>query len=246
MGAKTALLVFTDGNPSELLRDAPEPDPHSTAALVKRTNPGWDGSITADGSLSEGSYPSEGTVYAGCFPGIDILCDRQVMIERPSELGDRFLSAGNKQTVILHGMHSVTDWFAYAIWENGTLIRSLSLAPDSGIMEDIGTPLPFEEPYWAGEHPVTPTPGWPEEDPYAFPFHPLELGGEAALRALLGFVVEGRQLASDIDADAIRLTGFKVPVSDPISQADIQEFMRTHTLTRYTYGPDGTLIPIEG
>ena len=30
-------------------------------------------------------------------------------------------------------MHSVVDWFAYARWVNGTLVRSLSLSPDSGV-----------------------------------------------------------------------------------------------------------------
>jgi uncharacterized protein DUF6928 len=42
VGAKTALLVYTDGEPVELLRGAPEPDPEATTMLVDRTNPGWD------------------------------------------------------------------------------------------------------------------------------------------------------------------------------------------------------------
>jgi hypothetical protein len=54
-------------------------------------------------------------------------------------------------------MHSVVDWFAYAIWANGKLLRSLSLSPVSGILENIGQRLPFEEPYWSGEHPAVDT-----------------------------------------------------------------------------------------
>jgi hypothetical protein len=56
--------------------------------------------------------------------------------------------------VILHAMHSATDWLGYAVWQDGVLLRSLSLSPDGGITEDIGAPLPFEASFWAGEHPV--------------------------------------------------------------------------------------------
>ncbi|WP_207400994.1 DUF6928 family protein [Actinomadura roseirufa] len=246
MGAKTAVLIYTDGHPADLLRDAPEPDPAATTALITRTNPGWDGTTTSPGNLDDYIYPDQGMAYAGSFPGIDVLCDQQVMVDRPSELPAHLLHAGaHRGRVILHAMHSVTDWFAYAIWENGNLLRSLSLSPDTGVIENIGTPLEFEQPYWAGEHPVPRTPGSPDETPYALPFHPLELGGEAALRDLLGFIVEGRRRDTDIDAEAVRLLGFPVPVANPITQADVQEFRRTHTFTRYTYGPDGNLAPIE-
>jgi hypothetical protein len=79
---------------------------------------------------------------------------------------------------------------------------------------------------------------------YALPFHPLDLG-EAALRDLLGFVIEGRVLDSDIDAEAVYLAGFEVPDANPITPADVDEFIRTHKRTRYRFGPDGSLIPIE-
>ena len=49
-------------------------------------------------------------------------------------------------------MHSVVDWLAFAKWKNGELVRSLSLSPDSGILEDIGLRLPFEEPFWSSKH----------------------------------------------------------------------------------------------
>jgi hypothetical protein len=84
-------------------------------------------------------------------------------------------------------MHSVVDWFAYAQWIDGKLVRSLSLSPDSGVLENTGPKMLFEEPYWAGEHPVEVDEG---EAPYPLPFHPLELG-EAALESLFGYHLEG-------------------------------------------------------
>ncbi|MFI2672088.1 DUF6928 family protein [Streptomyces albidoflavus] len=90
------------------------------------------------------------------------------------------------------------------------MLRSLSLSPDSGVIENIGTPLPFEQPYWAGDRPADVTP-WPgaEQDPYPLPFHPLELG-EDALRSLCGFIQEGYLEPDDVDAEAISLLGFAI------------------------------------
>jgi hypothetical protein len=84
-------------------------------------------------------------------------------------------------------MHSVVDWFAFAKWMNGKLVRSLSLSPDDGILEDMGQRLAFEEPFWSGKNPVTNDDG---DDECPLPFHPLELG-EAALREFLGYQLEG-------------------------------------------------------
>jgi hypothetical protein len=108
-------------------------------------------------------------------------------------------------TATLHAMHSVVDWFAYATWANGKLVRSLSLSPDSGIMEDFGQHLSFEEPYWAGAHPAVDD---DEENAYPFPFHPLELG-EAALKDQFGYQLEGYIDASLLEPESIPLVRYK-------------------------------------
>jgi len=97
---------------------------------------------------------------------------------------------------VFHAMHSAVDWFAMAKWSSGTLLRSLSLAPDNGIIEDLGTRLPFEAPYWAGRHPAV-DPEDEDDGPCPFPFHPLELG-EGALRSLFGYQLEGYVDASPL------------------------------------------------
>jgi hypothetical protein len=104
-------------------------------------------------------------------------------------------------------MHSVVDWFAYAIWTpDGQLRRSLSLAPDDGIYENLGEPLPFERPYWAGEHPLEVD---EDEEPYSLPFHPLELA-EDALRTFFGFNFEGYLLDDDPDLEKVILAGYQL------------------------------------
>jgi hypothetical protein len=142
LGAKTALLAYAAEDPVESLRHARQFDPAATRALVAATHPAWDGTASSDGDLFDDCYPPEGTVYAGSFPGIDILCDRDVADYLPSEFPARYLDAAAGRRVILHAMHSVTDTFAYAIWEDGRLVRSLCLSPDDGVVENIGDPPP--------------------------------------------------------------------------------------------------------
>jgi len=145
----------------------------------------------------------------------------------------------------MHGMHSVSDRLCFAVWENGSLVRSLSVSPDGGIGENIGEPYDFERPYWAGERPVEST---LSEDPYPLPFHPLELG-EDALRALFGFIVEGLPDPDDVDPYDVALQGFRV--ADPTGrepaerEADMKQvLLQMGPPRRYRMMPDGTFQEI--
>jgi len=208
MGAKTWMLMYADPATDirTTLQAKPALDRAATAAFVADLHRGRKLKEIADGSLLETANPADGLVYAGCFPGLTILCSGEVGIDYPSRLDRRFLEAARGRAVTLHAMHSVVDWFAYAIWKDGELARALSLSPDSGILENIGEPLPFEAPYWRGEHALETEPG---EDPYALPFHPLELA-EDALRALFGFNYEGYEQEGDPDLLNITLAGYAV------------------------------------
>lgn len=214
MGAKTGLLAYGAQDVASILRAGPaESGCEAAEALLRRIYPDWhvdplDGADAA-GDLDEAAYPPEDVAYAASFPGLEIVCDRNVMVDYPSRLPQRYLEAADARTVVLHAMHSVTDWLAFAVWTDGTLVRSLSVSPHGGIAEEIGERLPFEAPFWRGEHPVTPIPGWPNKGPYPLPFHPLALG-EAALRALFGFVIEGRREPGDVDACAVPVHGFNL------------------------------------
>jgi hypothetical protein len=145
-------------------------------------------------------------VFAAAFPGLGILCDGSVALDRPSELPARYTDAPGGR-VVLHAMHSVVDWFAFGVWEKGRLVRALSVSPDHGIIENIGDPLPFEVPYWDGEHSEEDDDDEEgPEDPDSLPFHPLELG-EEALAAFFGFRLEG--VPTEIDPFNIPVAGFR-------------------------------------
>lgn len=204
MGAKTWMLVLADSGARNALAAKPSLDREATQKLADSLFPGEKLEPIGDGDLSY-TCPPDNEVHIGCFPGVSVVAAKEFGIDYPSKLHQRFIAAGGKGTVTLHAMHSVVDWFAYAMWANGKLVRSLSLSPDSGIMEDIGQHLPFEEPYWSGAHPAVDD---EEEDAYPFPFHPLELG-EATLKDQFGYQLEGYIDASLLEPESIPLVRYK-------------------------------------
>jgi hypothetical protein len=154
--------------------------------LLGRVHPGYAVERVRDSTLDDAIYPPDDHTYVAALDGVDIVCDRRFAIARPSQLLPHLVRLAAGRRIILHAMHSASDSLALAVWDEGQLTRSLSVSPGR-IVEDIGSPFEFEQPYWHGEHPVRSS---GEAQPYPLPFHPLELG-EVALRAWFGFVLEG-------------------------------------------------------
>jgi hypothetical protein len=205
MGAKTWMLVYADANARLALEVQPELDREATKRFARELFPGEKLEPIDDGDLSDTSPPDD-ELHIGCFAGVSIVAAKEFGIDHPSRLPESFVAAGGGGKVYLHAMHSVVDWFAFALWSNGELLRSLSLSPDSGIIEDIGQRLAFELPYWSGKHPVVGSED--AANSYPFPFHPLELG-EAALLEFFGYQIEGFVDDTLLDAELIPLACFK-------------------------------------
>jgi hypothetical protein len=205
MGAKTWMLIYADTNAHEVLKTKPKLNREATQQWVHTLFTTEKLEFAGDGSLLDTSPPGA-EIHAGCFPGVSIVAAEEFGNDYPSRLPSSFLMAKPAGNIYLHAMHSVVDWFAYACWVDGKLVRSLSLSPDSGILEDIGPHFPFEEPYWQGKHPAVD----PEEEPdgYPFPFHPLDLG-EAAMLEFFGYQLEGPLDTSLFDPETIPLMKFK-------------------------------------
>lgn len=205
MGAKTWMLAYVNGSASEILNSNPTLDREATAALARKLFSAEKLEPLDDGELSS-TCPPDNEIVIGCFPGLTIIAAKEFAIDNPSKLDPKFLAASTGSAVYLHAMHSVVDWFAYAVWADGKLKRSLSVAPDNGVIENIGPRLAFEEPYWTGERPVF-DPEEEQEEDYPLPFHPLELG-EAALFELFGYQLEG-DAVTNVQPEAITLLRFK-------------------------------------
>lgn len=205
MGAKTWMLVLAKADAREALAARPQLDREATHKLATTLFPDEKLEPIGDGDLSY-TCPPDDELHIGCFAGVSVVAAKEFGIDYPSRLPQRFIAAGGGGTVTLHAMHSVVDWFAYATWANGKLLRSLSLSPDSGIIEEIGSRLPFEEPFWSGEHPAVDSDE--DQDAYPFPFHPLDLG-EATLKDRFGYQLEGFIDASLLEPESIPLVRYK-------------------------------------
>jgi hypothetical protein len=202
MGAKSWTLVFSSGDVPETLRKVPSIDADGTRAFVESLHP--DATITSTDAQTciDGLNPPEDVVYAHLSPEVRILCTNEAGIDYPSKLDPRFIEASKPGRLLLHAQHSVVDWFAFAIWENGVLKRALSLSPDSGVLENIGEPLRFEGPFWAGEHAE-------DLEDYPFDFHPLDMA-EECLRTQVGFVQEGMPGSDDVDPEQVEMLEFRL------------------------------------
>ncbi len=203
MGAKTWMLVYADENAAAALRGGHQLDRDATLQLAKSLFPKDKLDPIGEGDLSY-TCPPDDELHAACFPNVSILAAKEFGIDYPSKLPAPFISNGGRGTTYLHAMHSVVDWFAFAQWTNGQLVRSLSLSPDSGILEDIGQRLHFEEPFWSGQHPATND----DQNEYPFPFHPLELG-EAALKEFFGYQLEGLIDPTLLEPESVPLVKYK-------------------------------------
>ncbi len=206
MGAKTWMLVYSDDTPVKRLKSGAVRDRHATDELVKRLFPNEKLQPIEDGDLSY-TNPPDDTIFAGCFEGVTVLAAKEFAGDYPSKTDRRFIDISYGRNIYAHAMHSVVDWFAFAKWEDGKLVRALSLSPDSGVLEDIGERLPFEVDYWAGKYPAL-DPEEEDELEYPFPFHPLELG-EEALKAFFGYQLEGYADQNLLEPETITLAGYR-------------------------------------
>ena len=202
MGAKTWMLVRANGEVADLLKRNPSLDHKATEQLALRLFPNEKLELIGNGDLSQ-TCPPDDEIHLGSFANISIVAAKEFAPDRPSRLPERFLSAVGEGDTYLHAMHSAVDWLAFAKWADGKLIRSLSVSPDNGVIEEIGERLPFEEPYWNGQHPAT-----EDEEGYPLPFHPLELG-EAALKEFFGYQLEGLIDSSLIAPESVLLLKFR-------------------------------------
>jgi hypothetical protein len=208
MGARTWMIVISDGDPRQSLASRPALDRDQTSKVAAALFPKEKLEPLEDSSLMWTS-PPDNEIRIGCFPGMVIVAAEEFAIDHPSKIPARFLEYAGSGAVHFHAMHSVVDWLAFAVWRNGKLERSLSLSPDGGIVEDIGQRLSFEVPYWDGAHPaVDPADMDDDEPPYPFPFHPLELG-EGVLREFFGYHLEGPVDPSLLDPESIPLLCYK-------------------------------------
>ncbi|MEU8892801.1 hypothetical protein [Streptomyces sp. NPDC048442] len=217
MGSKASLLAFARETPRAALRPGLVADEAEARLLVSEVL-ALEGVEPAGPRVLDGAVrPELGMVCAGRFADVDVLTSQDLGRARPSELAEYIPRSAHPRAFAV-AMDSAVDWMGFALWEHGTLVRSLSLAPDEGIIEQIGNPLPVERDFWAEQHPVVHAPGYP------LPFHPLELGNEV-LRVFFGFVLEGRVDDDCFHPEDVTLSAFR-EADQQVRQAELRAAAR--------------------
>lgn len=208
MGAKASTIWYVDASdPIAVLRGKPEPDPDAARALVGLLYPGMDISSLGTSALSTSAGADPATVYIGTYPGVTVICGADLAVHHPSKLPETWTRPLASEFTYLVSSAPDDAWGTFAIWVRGSLRRSFSANPVE-IFEDLGLPLVWERPYWAGEFPLEYPPGM-LPDPQSLPFHPQQFA-EAANRQWLGFRYTGRPAEDELDPSLIEVCGFTV------------------------------------
>jgi hypothetical protein len=187
LGAKAWFAAYYTHDPKFTLGQTPRLNREASVSFARHLLPGVTLKEQEDGRLAF-LNPGQREVFIGVYGDLKIIAHSDLAADLLSRIDDRWHGPDLGATTYVHATHSVVDWCAFALWEKGQLVRALSVAPDGGVLEDIGAKLPFEVPFWDGSFAVESETA--DEEPYPLPFHPLELS-EAALLAILGFQFEG-------------------------------------------------------
>jgi hypothetical protein len=94
-------------------------------------------------------YPDPGTFMIGAYEQAVFLADRDIIFECFDKRDNRYfqncLSLYPKGKLLIFLLHSVTNYFGYAYYENGALVREFSGSSDDGVVSDVGEPLAEEK-----------------------------------------------------------------------------------------------------
>ncbi|MBP2337368.1 hypothetical protein JOF41_003546 [Saccharothrix coeruleofusca] len=201
MGTKAAMVVFSENDPRKSFRVHLKLNRGESRRLAEK----FFGSVVEEvrtRSLDDAVWPAPGIMCVAHFGELEIICSRELGLRQPSQLTDRIRDlAGNKRAYGVF-MHGVEDWAAFAVWSSGRLVRSISLSPEGGVIEDLGERMEFEEPFWQGKRPLK------QSRDYPLPFHPVEFGNEA-LKTFFGFILEGWEGKDCFDPEEVDVIAYR-------------------------------------
>ncbi|KAF0961926.1 DUF6928 family protein [Rhodococcus sp. T7] len=220
VGAKVSTIWYVDvPDPAAVLRSHPEPDLAAARRLAARLYPDLAATPTGPVPLAEAArLDAAGTVHIGSYAGVTVVCGPDLVVPRPSTLpGTRIRPTESAKTYYVASKPDIA-WGSFAMWEDGHLIRAFSATPVH-IHEDLGIPLVWERPFWAGDFPLEHPPGV-LPDPQSLPFHPQQFA-EGANREWLNFRYTGAPEGTEIDPKKITVHGFAVhpPGEGPVAEA---------------------------
>lgn len=177
MESIVTLWFITAADPARVLASEPKADRGFGRKYLAQLNPSWPITPIGQFPLNRSAQTSTGEFYVAGFPGVTVV--QTVVEDTPSlsQLTPILLDSVPAAEIYAFAVNRDTGYGGFAYWRGGVLKRSLC-AERSRTYEDIGLPIPFESPYWAGERAES-------VGGISLPFEPIDLVEEAQ-RAWLG------------------------------------------------------------
>lgn len=177
MGYKCNILAVSPGLPRDDLWTRPEGGLDAATAATERLLPGWGpAGVTSSGDI--GFFPQDDNLYVGTW-GTTVVIGMNTLgiADHPDTVR---ANARPDETVWTLAIQSTVDYCLFQAMgphHDRLLAAWTGATEEEAAQANRGTPLPFEEPYWAGQH------AYPGVDPESVihPFDPLELGAAALL-----------------------------------------------------------------
>lgn len=193
MGWKAACIITGDFSPA-YLSEMPEHLPDRADEIYKEM--GYERYTEREESEFE-VYPEQGTVVIGAFEKAIVLADQDIIFDcfenREHAYFKKALSLYPQGKLLMVVLHSVVDYFGYAYYENGVLVRELSGTAEDGVQSEVGEPQPEEQAIYArskivdGERVITEKRDW--AGPEQFIDQSLAMFGEDLTFAIMQKVV---------------------------------------------------------
>jgi hypothetical protein len=139
-------------------------DRRASEELLRRRFPKDRWKPLADGRLSF-TAPSKPEVLVAAFPGLTIRSAKDfrtsLSVADQEPLGDRH----QRPDHVLRRNAQRLAWAAFAVWENGSLARPVSMTSGLGVVEELGSRLRFEDDCWSSRRALPPPTDRPDAPP---------------------------------------------------------------------------------
>lgn len=146
MGFKTA-CIMTGDCPPHYFGTLPEHNPERADQVLPSL--GYEQCFSRESSELE-IYPDEGKLFIGAYEKALYIADRDIIYacfeDRSKPYFQNALKLYPEGKLLIVVLHSVVNYFGYAYYEKGKLLREYSGSGDDGVLSEIGELQPEEKP----------------------------------------------------------------------------------------------------
>jgi hypothetical protein len=151
MGWKAACILVSERE-TGYLGTLPQHDSLAARDLIARLGLGPYRSLGLT-DFDHGIYPARGRLVIGAYDGAAIVAERDLVVGtvtgKTGLILARLLERFPAAELLVLELHSVVNYFAYASYRQGQLLRAYAGSADDGVLVELGQVQPEERDYFA-------------------------------------------------------------------------------------------------